>query len=60
LGGGSYNNNQPFYSQSSWDRIIEIKSHEQKNRYKTRAKKKKKIKGDKKQNKKEEKKIIKR
>jgi hypothetical protein len=33
------NNNQAFYSQASWGRL-EIKSHEPKNRDKTRAKKK--------------------
>jgi hypothetical protein len=38
------NNNQAFYSQASWGRL-EIKSHEQKKRYKTRAKKGK-TKGD--------------
>ncbi len=45
------NNNQAFYSQASWGRL-EMKPHEQKKRYKTRAKKKEKIKGDKKSNKK--------
>jgi hypothetical protein len=44
------NNNQAFYSQASWGRL-EMKSHETKKRYKTRAKKGK-TKGDKKPNKK--------
>jgi hypothetical protein len=41
------NNNQAFYFQASWGRL-EMKPHEPKNRYKTRAKKKGKTKGDKK------------
>jgi hypothetical protein len=45
------NNNQAFYSQASWGRL-EMKPHEPKNRYKTRAKNKGKTKGDKKPNKK--------
>jgi hypothetical protein len=46
---GRYNNNhnQAFYSQASWGRL-EMKPHEPKKRYKTRAKKKGKTKGDKK------------
>jgi hypothetical protein len=38
------NNNQVFYSQTSWGRL-EMKPHK-KNRYKTRVKKKGKTKGD--------------
>jgi hypothetical protein len=34
------NNNQAFYSQASWGRL-EMKPHEQKKRYKTRAKRRK-------------------
>jgi hypothetical protein len=45
--GKNNNNNQAFYSQASWG-MLEIKPHEPKNRYKTRAKKKGKTKGDKK------------
>jgi hypothetical protein len=41
------NNNQVFYSQASWGKL-EMKPHEQKNRYKTRAKKKGKTKDNKK------------
>jgi hypothetical protein len=41
------NNNQAFYSQASWGRL-EMKPHEPKKRYKTRAKKKGKTKSDKK------------
>jgi hypothetical protein len=41
------NNNQAIYSQASYGRL-EMKSHEQKKRYKTRAKNKGKINGDKK------------
>jgi hypothetical protein len=44
---GNNNNNQVFYSQASWGRL-EMKSHEPKNKYKTRVKKKGKIKGNKK------------
>jgi hypothetical protein len=47
---GSYNknnNNQTFYSQASWGRL-EMKPHEQKKEYKTRAKRRGKTKGDKK------------
>jgi hypothetical protein len=39
--------NQAFYSQASWG-WLEIKPHEEKNRYKSRAKNKGKTKGDKK------------
>jgi hypothetical protein len=42
-----YSNNQAFYFQASWGRL-EMKPHEKKNRYKTRAKNKRKTKGDKK------------
>ncbi len=48
------NNNQAFYSQASWGRL-EMKPHEPKKRYKTRAKKKEKTKGDKKTKSKKEK-----
>jgi hypothetical protein len=41
------NNNQAFYFQASWGRL-EMKPHEKKNKYKTRAKKKEKTNGDKK------------
>jgi hypothetical protein len=40
-------NNQAFYSQASWGRL-EMKPHEQKKRYKTRAQKKGKTRGYKK------------
>jgi hypothetical protein len=49
-----YTNNQAFYSQASWGRV-EIKPHEQKNRYKTKVKKKRKTKVDKKTKSKKEK-----
>jgi hypothetical protein len=47
LGAHITNNNQAFYFQAGWGRL-EMKPHEKKNRYKTRAKKKKKTKDDKK------------
>jgi hypothetical protein len=52
------NNNQTFYSQVSWGRL-EMKPHETKKGYKTRAKKEK-TKGNKKTKSKKEKKTIKR
>jgi hypothetical protein len=53
------NKNQIFYSQASCGRL-EMKPHEQKKRYKTRAKKKGKTKGDKKTKLKKGEKTIKR
>jgi hypothetical protein len=53
------NNNQAFYSQARWGRL-EMKPHEKKNWYKTRAKKKGKTNSDKKTKSKKGEKTIKR